>query len=80
MATQNSSNDVEIPDNLLTAKGDIVTATGNGVPARLPVGADGQILMAASEETNGIKWGIKITVANSAPAGPATGDLWIDTT
>ena len=42
--------------SLVTAKADLVTATGSGVPARLGVGTNGQVLVAASGETTGLIW------------------------
>ena len=40
----------------LTTKGDLYTFdTGN---TRLPVGTDGHVLLAASGETTGLKWGL----------------------
>lgn len=47
----------KIPNSLVTAKGDIVTATGSGVPTRQGVGSNGQVITADSAQTNGIKWG-----------------------
>lgn len=43
--------------SLGTTKGDIIVFTASGSPVRLGVGADGQIILADSEETAGIKWG-----------------------
>jgi len=39
-----------------TAKGDLITFTGSGVSVRQGVGADTQILVSDSAQTNGIKW------------------------
>ena len=45
----------DLPRTLLTTKGDVL---GYGAaPARLGVGADGQVLMADSTQTVGVKWG-----------------------
>lgn len=41
---------------LVDAKGDLVTATANDTPARLAVGADNTILVAASGQTTGLAW------------------------
>jgi hypothetical protein len=41
---------------LADAKGDIVAATGADAFVRLPVGADGQALVADSSQTTGLKW------------------------
>jgi hypothetical protein len=43
-------------DPIHTAKGDIVVATGNGSAQVVPVGSNGQILVASSGETAGVKW------------------------
>lgn len=43
----------------LTTKGDLIAFTT--INARLPVGADGQILTADSTQTSGLKWGSTLT-------------------
>lgn len=48
--------DAQIPDSLLTTKGDIIAATGASTPARLGVGTNGQLLTADSTTATGIKW------------------------
>ena len=45
-----------IPCSALTAKGAILTATGASSPASLPVGTDGQFLVACATCTNGLTW------------------------
>ena len=45
-----------IPESIVDAKGDIVTATANDTPARLAVGTNDQRLVAASGETTGLKY------------------------
>lgn len=57
--------DAQIPDSLLTTKGDIIAATGASTPARLGVGTDGQLLVADSTAATGIKWA---TAGSSIPA------------
>ena len=42
--------------SLVDAKGDLLTATANDTPARLGVGTNGHVLVAASGETTGLIW------------------------
>lgn len=49
--------DAQIPDSLLTTKGDLIAATGASTPARLGVGTNDQVLMADSTAATGLKWG-----------------------
>ena len=48
--------DAQIPDSLLTTKGDLISATGASTPARLGVGTNGQVLTADSTQSTGLKW------------------------
>ncbi len=50
-----------VPQTLIDAKGDLIVGTADNTAARLPVGSNGQILVADSTQTAGVKWG--------APAG-----------
>jgi hypothetical protein len=45
-----------ISNTLVDAKGDLVTASGADVPARLAAGTNGYVLTAASGEATGLKW------------------------
>jgi len=45
-----------IPKTLVNAKGDLIAATGSDAVARLPVGTNGQSLVADSGESVGLKW------------------------
>jgi hypothetical protein len=38
------------------AKGDLLSASGNDIPVILPIGTDGQILVANSLQTSGLEW------------------------
>ncbi|HET9841571.1 MAG TPA: hypothetical protein VFQ01_06155 [Nocardioides sp.] len=42
--------------NPMTTKGDVIVGGASGTAARLGVGTDGQVLTAASSETDGVKW------------------------
>jgi len=46
-----------IPNAIVDAKGDLVGASANDTPARLPVGSDGQVLTADAASALGLKWG-----------------------
>lgn len=48
--------DAQIPDSLLTTKGDLIAATGASTPARLGVGTNDQVLVADSTAATGLKW------------------------
>lgn len=66
-----------------TTKGDLLVATASATVARHAVGTDGQVLVADSTQTNGVKWvapGIMVSVAASRPAASGTpvGTQWID--
>jgi hypothetical protein len=50
----NVTNDLQIPQSIVTAKGDIITATGNATPVRQAVGSNGQIIVGDSNLTNGL--------------------------
>ena len=52
-----------IQPTLLTAKGDLISATAASTVAVLPVGTNAQILVADSAASTGLKW--------AAPATPA---------
>lgn len=72
-----------------TTKGDIIVFTASGTPVRLGVGADGQVILADSEETAGIKWGDAVLksvgttkgdiIAFTASATPARVGVGTDT-
>jgi hypothetical protein len=47
---------ISIPRAMVTAKGDIIAATGNGVPDNLPVGENNAVLTADSSAATGLKW------------------------
>jgi hypothetical protein len=45
-----------IQNTIVDAKGDLISATGSDVPARLAVGANGESLVADSSTATGLKW------------------------
>ena len=57
--------DAQIPDSLLTTKGDLIAATGASTPARLGVGTNNQVLVADSTAATGIKWAATPAAATS---------------
>ena len=64
--------DAQIPDSLLTTKGDLIAATGASTPARLAVGSNDQVLTADSTAASGVAWK---TASSGAFTSIATGSL-----
>lgn len=58
--------------NPLTTKGDVIVAATGGVPARLAVGTNGQVLTSNSGATNGVDWEAPIALTTTGSSGPAT--------
>lgn len=50
-----------IQEAILDAKGDLISATAADTPARVAVGTNGQVLIADSTASAGIKWGVDPT-------------------
>ena len=64
-----------INKSIIDAKGDLVTGTANDTPARLPVGTDGQVLIADASTSTGLRWGYDPTTT----VIDAKGDLLVGT-
>ena len=56
VANNNGFNKGSIDKSAVTTKGDILAATGSAAIARLGVGSNGQVLVADSAQTAGVKW------------------------
>ena len=64
-----------ISKTIMDAKGDLITASGADTPMRLGVGTDGQVLLADSSQTSGLRWGADPVTATF----DAKGDLLVGT-
>jgi hypothetical protein len=72
--------DVEIGNtigSLLDAKGDLLTASDLDTPARLEVGADGQVLTADSTAETGLRW---LTGGGGGGSSPSDTAGWMPLT
>ena len=52
----NVTNDAQIAKSIGAAKGDLIAYSNSGNPVNLPVGTNGQILMADESSAAGVKW------------------------
>ena len=68
--------DAQIPDALLTTKGDLIAATGASTPARLAVGTNGQVLTADSTAATGVKWSGGGSINAVYPSKPTSGSVY----
>lgn len=53
---QAAADALAIPKSLVTAKGDLLAASGSGALARVGVGSNGQVLTVDSAQAAGVKW------------------------
>jgi hypothetical protein len=65
-----------IQPTLLTAKGDLISATAASTVAVLPVGSDTQILVADSAEATGLKWATFAPTLNNDSTGNYKNRAW----
>lgn len=69
----------KIPLSLFSQRGDILVGIGNSNPAALHVQADGQVLVADSTSTTGMRWKVlslgTVTLKNSASAAVLAGTV-----
>ena len=56
----------------MTTKGDVIVGATSGVPARLAVGTDGQVLTANSSATDGVDWEAPIALTTTGTSGAAS--------
>lgn len=63
---QDDSNAIQ--NTIVDAKGDIITATAADVPARLPIGSNGQVLKVNTATSTGLEW----ATDNSGMTNPMT--------
>jgi hypothetical protein len=61
--------DAAIPETIVTNKGDLIVATGNGVVTNVALGSNDYVLTADSSTASGVKWA---ATASPTPSGDAT--------
>ena len=49
--------DAAIPESIVNAKGDLISASADNTPAILTAGSNGETLLADSSQTTGLRWG-----------------------
>lgn len=69
-----------IASSIVDAKGDLLTATANDTPARLPVGTNGFVLKANSAMATGLEWAAEASSSGiAATIFDAKGDILVAT-
>lgn len=71
-AMPSATNVGAVATSTFTAKGDILAATGSGVITRLPVGTNGQALLADSTQASGLKWADPAALGNLDGGDPTS--------
>ena len=66
-----------IPNSIVDAKADLITATANDTPAKLAVGSNGQFLQADSTTATGLVWSSAVTDATTSTAARGVGYMGI---
>lgn len=64
--------DGAIQSNIFDAKGDLISATADDSPVRLPVGSDGLFLRADSSQLSGLAWASAAVTGTGDVIGPAS--------
>jgi len=75
----------DIPVSIVDVKGDLIAATANDTVARLPAGANGQLLAADNTQTTGLRWTappLTVSYGTTLPASPVDGQeaILVDST
>jgi len=70
LAWSSEADPTAITKSIIDAKGDLIVGTANDTPARLPIGTNGQYLVANSAATEGVAW----TTPNIALGTETTGN------
>jgi hypothetical protein len=83
--TRSSASADYIPDSIVDAKGDIITATADNTPAKLTAGSNGQSLIVDALTSTGLNWSSgerikQIITATSSTQTQTNTNTFVDTT